>query len=129
MSKFDKLCLLTTLSSMGNKFSRSTFLGCLWFVQQATGNPTKAKRELKRVQRDMSRLHKNQHFPIPILPGIENHLKIIYIYITVTSIYLFIYLINRGYYMGARRYEFYFRVLILSLASERSERAQRTSKR
>ena len=32
--------------------------------------------------------------------------------------------VNRGYYMAARRYEFYLRVLKVSLTSERSERVR-----
>ena len=36
------------------------------------------------------------------------------------------YILNRGYYMAARGYEFYLRVLKVSLTSERSERVRDT---
>ena len=37
-----------------------------------------------------------------------------------------VYIINRGYFMAARGYEFYLRVLKVSLTSERSERVRVT---
>ena len=37
-----------------------------------------------------------------------------------------VYIINRGYFMAARGYEFYLRVLKVSLTSERSERVRDT---
>ena len=48
---------------------------------------------------------------------------------TVNKVYIYIYIyiyIYRGYFMAARGYEFYLRVLKVSLTSERSERVRDT---